>query len=144
MEYSDKVLRYVRSKISDPQDAEDVCASVFLKVQRGSSLSTWIYSIAHNAVIDFYRRSRETAPLDEEIACTEDGFEDIYNNETLNTLASALENLSPRERDVIILHYYSGKSLKEIAALMNMSYSNMKLLHKKALLHLKKQMRFKI
>ena len=152
MEYGGKVLRYVRSKISDPQDAEDVCASVFLKVQRGlsayddsrSSLSTWIYSIAHNAVIDFYRRSRETAPLDEEIACTEDGFEDIYNNETLNTLASALENLSPRERDVIILHYYSGKSLKEIDALMNMSYSNMKLLHKKALLHLKKQMRFKI
>ena len=61
MEYGGKVLRYVRSKISDPQDAEDVCASVFLKVQRGlsayddsrSSLSTWIYSIAHNAVIDF-------------------------------------------------------------------------------------------
>ena len=59
MDFGGKVLRYVRSKISDPQDAEDVCASVFLKVQRGlsayddsrSSLSTWIYSIAHNAVI---------------------------------------------------------------------------------------------
>ena len=110
MEYNSKVLRYVRSKISDPQDAEDVCASVFLKVQRGlsayddsrSSLSTWIYSIAHNAVIDFYRSSHKNVQLDEEIACTEDGFEDIYNNEMLNTLASALENLSPRERDVII------------------------------------------
>ncbi|HIU59156.1 MAG TPA: sigma-70 family RNA polymerase sigma factor [Candidatus Scatosoma pullistercoris] len=151
MEYSDKVLRYVRSKISDPQDAEDVCSAVFLKVQKGlslydhakSSFSTWIYSIARNAVIDFYRRSRETAPLDEEIACTENGFEDICNDEMLDLLASALESLSPRESDVIVLHYYSGKSLKEIAASMQMSYSNMKLLHQKALSKLKKLLQFK-
>ncbi|PWM49201.1 MAG: hypothetical protein DBX39_05320 [Bacillota bacterium] len=152
MEYSSKVLRYVRSKISNPQDAEDVCSSVFLKVQRGlpeydksrSSLSTWIYSIAHNAVIDFYRRSHKNVQLDEEIACTEDGFEDIYNDEALNALAAALESLSPRESDIIVLHYYSGKSLKEIAALMDMSYSNIKVVHKKVISRLKKQLQFKI
>lgn len=152
MEYRSKVQRYVRTKISNPQDAEDVCSSVFFKVQRGltlyddsrASLSTWIYSIARNAVVDFYRRSRQTVQLDEEIVCTEDGFEDIYNEETLDLLASALESLSSRESDVIILHYYSGKSLKEIADLMQMSYSNMKALHKKALFRLKKLLRFKI
>lgn len=151
-EYSSKVLRYVRSKISNLQDAEDVCSSVFLKVQRGlalyddskASLSTWIYSIARNAVIDFYRRFREPELLKEEIACTEDGFEEVCNDETLNELAAALENLSPRESDIIVLHYYSGKSLKEIAKLMQMSYSNMKSLHKQALSRLKKLLQFKI
>ena len=151
-EYSDKVLRYARSKISNPQDAEDVCSAVFLKIQRGlpqydpskSSLSTWIYSIARNAVIDFYRRSRTDEQLDEEIACTEDGFETLYEEETLEALAAALERLPTRESDVIILHYYSGKPLKEIAQRMKMSYSNLKSLHKKALVHLKKQLRLEL
>ncbi len=151
-EYSGKVLRYARSKISNPQDAEDICSAVFLKIQRGlplydsarSSLSTWIYSIAHNAVVDFYRRAHAAELLDEEIACTEDGFEDIYRDEMLEALAAALERLPPRESDVIILHYYTGKTLKEIADLMKMSYSNMKSLHKKALSRLKKLLQFAI
>lgn len=150
MEYKSKVLRYVRLKISDLQDAEDVCSTVFMKIQIGlplydstkSSLSTWTYSVAHNAVIDFYRRTRPAEQLDEKIVCSEDGFEDVYNNETLNELAAALENLPRRESDVIILHYYSGKTLKEIAEMMKMSYSNMKLLHQKALVRLKKELQF--
>ena len=57
--------------------------------------------------------------------------------ETLDILADALEQLDTRLRDIIILHYYGGKSLKEIAAAMGMSYPNMKILHKKALNRLK-------
>ena len=40
--------------------------------------------------------------------------------------------------DIVLLHYYGGKTLKEIAAAMNMSYPNMKILHKKALGQLRK------
>lgn len=148
-EYREKVLRYARSKIASPQDAEDVCSEVFLKVQRGlagfderkASLSTWIYSVARNAVIDFYRRFRVFGQMDEEIACTEDGFEEILNAETLEELAVALEHLPERERNLIILHYYSGFSLKEISHRMGISYSYIKELHVKALVRLKKDMR---
>ena len=55
-------------------------------------------------------------------------------------LADALEMLDIRLRDIIILHYYGGKSLKEIATAMNMSYPNIKILHKKALNQLKKML----
>ena len=151
-EYSDKVLRYVRSRISNPHDAEDVCSTVFLKIQQGlplydssrSSLSTWIYSITRNTVTDFYRRMHVVEELNEEIASPENEFGALYNDEMLEALASALESLPRRECDVIVLHYYSGKPLKEIAELMKMSYSNIKLLHKKALAHLKKLLQFKI
>lgn len=57
----------------------------------------------------------------------------MLNEETLNSLADALEQLSRRERDIIILHYYSGRTLKGIAEIMDISYSYVKLLHTKAL-----------
>ena len=149
-EYCEKVLRYARSKLPSPQDAEDVCSAVFLKVQRGlssfderkASLSTWIYSITRNSVIDFYRRSYVFAQVDEELACAEDMFEGILNAETLEELACALESLSDRERNIILLHYYSGFSLKAIAERLGISYSHLKALHGKALLRLKQDLRF--
>ena len=61
----------------------------------------------------------------------------MLNEETLNSLADALEQLSRRERDIIILHYYSGKTLKSIAEIMDISYSYVKLLHTKALNNLR-------
>ena len=59
------------------------------------------------------------------------------DEETLNELASALEKLPERERDLIILHYYHNRQLKEIAVKMHMSYSNCKLVHNKALMKLR-------
>ena len=57
----------------------------------------------------------------------------MLNEETLESLADALGQLPQRERDIIILHYYSGKTLKSIAEIMDISYSYVKLLHAKAL-----------
>ena len=58
---------------------------------------------------------------------------DIIKAEMLDQLADALESLADRERDLIILHYYSNLTLKEIAVKMRMSYANVKIIHKKAL-----------
>ena len=64
----------------------------------------------------------------------------IRFEETLNELADALEKLPQRERDLIILHYYTGLTLKEVAVKMSMSYSNTKLVHNKALMLLRNRM----
>ena len=56
----------------------------------------------------------------------------------LTELAEALSRLEVRQRDLIILHYYDGKTLKEIAATFGMSYIYIKVLHKKTLQTLKK------
>ena len=67
-------------------------------------------------------------------------LEDVLKKESLDALADALENLKERERDLTLLHYYKNKSLKEIASIMGMSYSNARVIHKKALGKMKKRM----
>ena len=84
------------------------------------------FSIARNAVIDFYRARRPTAELDETVPAPERDVE-------LEALAEALEALSERERDVIVLHYYHGLTLKEVAVHMRLAYSTVKLCHNRTL-----------
>ncbi len=134
LRYRDKLLFYIRARVENEQDAEDLCSTVFMKAwahlpdydgQR-SSVSTWLFSIAHNVVIDFYRARRPTAELDEAVPAPERDME-------LEALAEALEALSERERDVIVLHYYHGLTLKEVAVHMCLAYSTVKLCHNRAL-----------
>ena len=53
--------------------------------------------------------------------------------DTLDNFADALLTLKEKERDLIVLHYYTGHTLKETAEMMGMSYINAKVIHKKAL-----------
>ncbi len=64
--------------------------------------------------------------------------ESVEQEEILSELADGLASLEVRQRDLIILHYYDGKTLKNIAADFGMSYINAKIIHKKALQNLKK------
>lgn len=148
IEYVDKVRRYVEWKIQNRQDAEDLVSSIFVKVyqniksfdEKKASISTWIYTITRNTVIDYFKTHKTVCELPEVLEYTEDGFEDILKKETLEELADALEQLEQRKRDLIILHYYSGYTLKQAAEKMQMSYANVKIIHAKALRELKKLM----
>jgi RNA polymerase sigma-70 factor (ECF subfamily) len=151
LEFSDKVMRYIRSKISNQQDAEDLQSQVFIKVYQNfdkfneskASMSTWIYNITRNTVIDFFRTRHVHSDIDDEVAEVageDDSFNDILNQETLGELAAALQKIPQRERDLLILHYYSGLTLKEVAMRMGMSYSNCKLIHNKALGYMRRHM----
>ena len=139
-DYYGKVFGYISSKINNQQDAEDIASDVFLKVcekidnfdESKASLSTWIYTIARNTLTDWFR----TRKCYEEIPETQDnGYsmeDDVCNAETLELLATALEGLEERERDIIVLRFYSGKMLKEIAGNMGISYAYVKILQNKA------------
>lgn len=142
VEFKDRVTRYVRGKISNEHDSEDVFVNVFNGLpdfdEKKASLSTWIYAITRNTVIDYFRAANRLCELPEEL-CTEDDTEqNLINSEMLERLASALERLSEREGDIIVLHYYSGRTLKDIAQAMDISYSYIKLLHSNALKALRK------
>ena len=139
--FKDKVARYICGKIPNEHDAEDLVSDVFVKVFHGlsgfdekkASLSTWIYRITQNAVIDYYRKTKFVCELPEELCFDENIEERMINEEMLKSLADALGKLSQRERDIIILYYYNGKTLKSIAEIMDISYSYIKLLHANAL-----------
>lgn len=146
IEFKDKVTRYVRGKIGSEHDSEDVVSDVFVKVFNGlsdfdenkASLSTWIYTITRNAVIDYFRASKQLCELPEELCSEDETEQNIINTEMLERLADALERLDERERDVIVLHYYGGRTLKDIARTMGISYSYIKLIHSNALKALRK------
>lgn len=146
IEFKDRVARYVCGKVGNEHDSEDVVSDVFVKVFNGlsdfdenkASLSTWIFTITRNAVIDYFRTSKRLCELPEELYSEVDTEQNIINTEMLERLADALERLNERERDIIILHYYSGRTLKDIVRAMGISYSYVKLLHSEALKVLRK------
>ena len=139
--YHEKVERYIRSKVSSPQVAEDLCADVFVKVyarldsfdETKAAFSTWLYTIARNTVTDHYRTWRATDEVPETLAAEGSPEDAVCRAEQLETLADALEQLDERSRDLIILRYYSGLTLKAAAQQLGISYAYVKVLHNKAL-----------
>ena len=144
-EFYPKVFGYVRSRVS-PSDAEDVTANVFVKVyanlerfdEERASLSTWIYTITHNTVIDHWKR-QEKAPLSLE-EHLEYLTEEAGMDEALQELSEALEKLTSVQRDVVILHYYFGLQHSEIAQKLHLTPANTRKICSLALAALRKNM----
>ena len=147
-EYSGKVMGYIRGKVRSYADAEDLCSEVFEKVFRRiggydkekSALSTWIYTITRNTVIDFYRKSRPGEELDESLSDGAELDEKMLHTETLGELAQALGKLPAQMTEIIVLRYYDGLPLTEIAERMGLSYGAVKLRHQNALMMLRQEM----
>ena len=139
-EYSGRVAAYIGSRVSSREDAEDLCQEVFMKVYSSAEsydsskagVSTWIFTITRNTVIDYLRSKKETSELPEELA-----DESTLTDRTFEALADAVSGLPREQRDIIVLRYYNGLTLKDIAALMGISYGMVKLRHKNALDFLK-------
>ena len=147
-EYHDRVMGYICAHLHSRADAEDLCQDVFMKVYAKlesfdpgkASISTWIYSITRNSVIDYYRCNRTFVEMDEELP--EDGGidDEMINDETLEELAAALEKLPFQLREIIVLRYYDGLKLTDIAKQKNLSYGAVKLRHAKALREIRASM----
>ena len=145
-QYSSKVMGYIHARVRNRADAEDLCSDVFEKIQRKlgdfdsskASVSTWIFTITRNTVIDHYRRSRPAEELDENLSDDTELDEGLLNSESLSELAGALRALPTEMRDIIVLRYYDGKPLTEIAELMGLSYGAVKLRHQAAIAKLRK------
>ena len=152
LEYREKVFRYVRGKAASTADAEDVTSEIFWRVlssldsydEEKSTLSTWIYTITHNTVCNYYReRSKRALSLDENALYydTDAGVVAEIENEILKeNLAIALETLTEREQDIIVLYYYHEIPLRDIAIKMGITYTNAKFIKHNAIKKLKSKM----
>ena len=149
LEYREKVFRYVRGKVASTADAEDVTSEIFLRVQTSldsydeekATLSTWIYTITHNAVCNYYREECKRAlTLDENALYSnrdDDVMAEIENEILKEALALALESLPEREQDIILLYYYYDLPLRDIALKMGITYTNAKFIKHQAIAKLK-------
>ncbi len=148
LQYKGKVFGYIRSHVNSYADAEDICSDVFEKIRlkldtfdpEKSRLSTWIYSVTRNSVIDFYRRYRHQDEPDENMADETSIDEGLLKAESLSMLAQALKGLNEQQRTIIVLRYYQNKPLTEIAEILGLSYGAVKLRHQAALESLRKVM----
>ena len=139
--YKVKVLSYIRSRVFNASDVEDLCEDVFVKAfaaadsydDSKASPGTWLYSITKNTVIDYCRRKRPAEELPEELSDGSLPEEEILNAEALEELASALERLPTELTDIIVLHYYDGMPLTTVAVTLGISYGAVKIRHNKAL-----------
>ena len=153
LEYKEKVFRYVRGKVANAADAEDVTSEIFLRVQTSldsyneekATLSTWIYTITHNAVCNYYREECKRAlTLDENALYSNrdnEVMDEIENELLKESLALALETLTEREQDIIVLYYYHESPLRDIAIKMGITYTNAKFIKHNAIAKLRLAMR---
>lgn len=149
LEYRPKITAYISAKVQNKEDKEDLVSEVFEKILKNmnrfdskkASLSTWIYTITHNVVCNYYRAAskKSFALLDEHIydSDSEDLAVSLCKKENLEILAKALSQLPERERDLIILRFYKGYTHEKTAKALSISVGNSKFLQNKAVKALK-------
>jgi len=122
------IYRYIAVRVRSREDAEDLTHLVFERIvaalpryrHDGKPFSAWAFRIARNAVIDHQRRNRRTEPLDQVPERDDTGGPDAISlhEEEIRELRAAILQLTPDQREALILRYASGLSADEAAQVM--------------------------
>jgi RNA polymerase sigma-70 factor (ECF subfamily) len=134
--YFPRIHAYIRYRVHGQQDAEDVIADVFFKAIRElryfkwrnrNSFAAWLFRIAHNQVVDYYRQHKHVVLLFE----SDDYHTEPANHtplpevlltqqETFQQIRTLIATLSPRRREIIILKFFGGLRNHEIANILEL------------------------
>ena len=135
--YHQKIYVVIVGLLRNREDALEVAQETFFRAYRkiksfqgGSSFYTWLYRIAVNLAIDSQRRQKRN-PLDfrdtmdglfeEQNEVAKDPFSDVHDRELREKLLSAINDLTPEHKAVIILRTVEGLSYKDIGAILGCS-----------------------
>jgi len=154
--YMERIYRFVYFRVEDQQTAEDITSQVFLKawsnLDRFSFDRTpylaWLYTIAHNAVIDHYRTRKVTAALDDVQLSQQDHAEVVENEIDLTaemkSIKAALRMLTDDQQKVLTLKFIEGMSNNEIASQLGKREGAIRALQMRGLQALAKQLEEKM
>lgn len=133
------ILNYIRKRVKNKEDAEDLTEEVFIRVYKnlpdfkwqGVSVKSWIFTIARNAIIDYYRKfdkEKNNVSLEEVSTNFKSGSKDILVNlldgEEDKKLYLEISKLKEKDQFLIYYKYFEELSIKEIAKRVSMSESN--------------------
>ena len=134
--YYRDIYLFVYRRISDKDDTEDVVSHIFIKAMtnlskyqfRGLPFSSWLFRIASNEVNLFFRASKKIRNVSIEDAGVDKLRSDFEEQEVLDTyiLASILNFLKEDEVELLEMRYFEGLSIKEVAEILSISESNVK------------------
>lgn len=141
--YVGEVYGFAYNQLGRVQDAEDATSETFLRLVGAldafdgrSSLRTWLYAIARNAVRDHWRRQQrrpQTVDLDEARLAPEPPEPAAANRRATALGNAVMERLPERYRQVLSLRILEGRSVRETAQELGLSEGNVKVLQHRAL-----------
>lgn len=131
LEYRTVVFSYISARVSSREDAEDLCQTVFTKLLKAletydeekASISTFLYQMAHNAVIDYYRTLHQHKEISEDDALLPSAEDVVMNRVWAQEIANAISCLPEEQRDILVLRFYKGWTLVRIAQEMGLTYN---------------------
>jgi RNA polymerase sigma-70 factor (ECF subfamily) len=143
--YAESIYRYAFRYVGNAELAEDLTSEVFLKLLQvlGTSraprkqLQGWLYRVARNLAIDWFRQQAKGAilSLNEELT-PEDGDSPstrLELQQLQHDLREAISQLTPDQQQVIVLRFAEGRKLRDIGRLMGKSEGSVKLLQFRAI-----------
>ena len=133
--YGKRVIYYLRKFLYNPEDAYEIAQEVWISayvklpgLRDPAAFRPWIFTMARNRAVDFLRARkteiRETDEIIEAAGNTEPSFEIDHSN--IDLVHRALDRLSKAHREVTILYFFEGLSIKELAGIIGISEGTVK------------------
>jgi RNA polymerase sigma factor (sigma-70 family) len=159
-----RLHNFIRRRVPDPRDAEDILQEVFYELVEANRLlmpiehvTGWLFRVARNRITDLFRRKKPESFTDAAVATEEEGellrLEDLLpspdagpealyaRSVLLEELEFALGELPPEQSEVFVAHEIEGRSFKQIAAESGVSINTLLARKRYAVLHLREQLR---
>ena len=156
-----KLLRFIRRRVKDQTDAEDILQEVFYELTEAYRMmkpveqaGAWLYRVARNRIIDRFRKKQpeffgevpegadEGMRFEDLLPSPDDGPEAVYaRGVLLDELQAALEELPEEQRAVFVGHEVDGRSFKQIAADTGVSVNTLLSRKRYAVLHLRQRLK---
>jgi len=145
-----RLLNFIRRRVADPLDAEDILQEVFSELVEANQrlmpidhVSAWLFRVARSRIIDLFRRRKpESLELDDLLPSEDEGPEAAFARSVLlDELEHAIRGLPEDQRQVFIAHEIDGRSFKEIAAETGVNVNTLLSRKRYAVLQLRERLR---
>jgi RNA polymerase sigma factor (sigma-70 family) len=157
-----RLRNFIRRRVPDPADAEDIVQEVFYELVEANRLlmpiehvTSWLFRVARNRIIDLFRKKKpenfsdaavedengELLQIEDLLPSPEDGPEALYvRSVLLDELELAMDELPEEQREVFVAHELEGRSFKELSAESGVSVNTLLSRKRYAVLHLREQL----
>jgi RNA polymerase sigma factor (sigma-70 family) len=157
-----RLRNFIRRRVPDPSDAEDIVQEVFYELVEANRLlmpiehvTGWLFRVARNRITDLFRKKKpetfsDAAVMDEDgealriedlLPSPDAGPEALYfRNVLLDELELAIDELPEEQREVFVAHELEGRSFKEMAAETGVKVNTLLSRKRHAVLHLRERL----